>query len=165
MNIRLKPHQKIHIQSSSDIYQILQPIFRRYSKLDRDREHLWMMTLDGSQTVRKLELLGLGTQRTVLIDPMEVYHRALLRRAASIVVIHNHPSGSLKPSRADKTATEKLVEASRFLNIKLLDHLIISEDEYFSFLDEGVFETLALNNDPGLETRKLIMFNSALAMD
>ena len=126
MNIRLKPHQKIHIQSSSDIYSILQPIFRRYSKLDRDREHLWMMTLDGSQTVRKLELLGLGTQRTVLIDPMEVYHRALLRRAASIVVIHNHPSGSLKPSRADKTATEKLVEASRFLNIKLLDHLIIS---------------------------------------
>jgi DNA repair protein RadC len=124
-----------------------------------------MMTLDCSQTVRNpgsapgtgLELLGLGTQRTVLIDPMEVYHRALLRRAASIVVIHNHPSGSLKPSRADKTATEKLVEASRFLNIKLLDHLIISEDEYFSFLDEGVFETL--------ETRKFIMFNSILAMD
>jgi len=96
---------------------------------------------------------------------MEVYHRALLRRAASIVVIHNHPSGGLKPSHADKTATEKLMEASRFLNIRLLDHLIISEDEYFSFLDEGVFETLAPDNDPGLETRKLIMFNSILTMD
>jgi len=79
----------------------------------------------------------------------------LAETCRSIVVIHNHPSGSLKPSRADKTATEKLVEATRFL--KLLDHLIISEEEYFSFLDQGVFETL--------ETRKFIMFSSVLAMD
>lgn len=165
MNIRLKPHQKIHIQSSADIYQILQPIFRRCSKLDRDREHLWMMTLDSSRTLRKLELLGVGTQRTVLIDPMEVYHRALLRRAAAIVVIHNHPAGNLSPSRADKTATAKLLEASRLLNIELLDHLIISEEGYFSFLDEGVFEKLAPDYDPGLETRKVVLFNSVRAMD
>lgn len=157
MNIRLHPHQKLHIQSSSDIYSILQPIFRRSSKLDRDREHLWLMSLDGSQTVRHLELLGLVTQQNVLIDPKEVFHRALHRRAASIVIAHNHPSGSLQPSRSDKTATGKLVEAGRFLNIKLLDHLIISENKYFSFLDEGVFETL--------ETKKFIMFNSILAME
>lgn len=157
MKHRLGKHQQIQIHSSSDIYKVLQPIFRRIPKRDRNREHFWLMTLDSSQTIRTLELLGLGTQRNVLIDPMEVYHRALHWQASSIVAIHNHPSGKLQPSRADKTVTEKLVEAGRFLNIRFLDHLIISEDNYFSFLDEGVFETL--------ETRKFIMFNSVLAID
>ena len=73
------------------------------------------------------------------------------------MAFHNHPPDSLRPSRADKTATEKLVKASRFLNIRFLDHLIISEEEYLSSLDEGALETL--------ETRKLIMLNSILAMD
>ena len=157
MQIRLKPNQKIHIETSADIFQLLQPAFLRQSKLNRDREHLWLMCLDHSQTVRTLELLGLGTQQTVLIDAMEVFHRALLRRAASIVVAHNHPAGSLKPSRSDITATEKLVDASHFLNIKLLDHLIISEKEFYSFRDGGEFEKM--------NTRKFIMFNSVLAME
>ena len=157
MNIRLKPNQKIHIQSSSDIYQILQPIFRRYSKLDRDREHLWVLCLDARQTVFHLELLGLGTKRSVLIDPLEVYNLALLKRASSIVVAHNHPSGWLHPSRADKEATVKLVEASRFLGIRLLDHLVISEKGFYSFLDEGEFAKM--------EVGQFVMFNAVLAMD
>jgi DNA repair protein RadC len=157
MTIRLRSDKKIHIQSSADIFQIIQPVLRRCSKIDREREHLWLLCLDALQTVCHLELVGLGTRRTVLIDPVEIFHLAILKEATSIVLIHNHPTGNLKPSRADKTATEKLVEASRFLNIPLLDHLIISEKEFFSFLDEGVFETL--------ETKKFIMFNSVLAMD
>jgi DNA repair protein RadC len=157
MKLRLRAHQQVKLHSSSDIFQILQPIFRRIPKRDRNCEHFWLMTLDTSQTIRTLELLGLGTQRNILIDPMEVYHRALHWQASSIVAIHNHPSGNLTPSRADKTVTEKLVEAGRFLNIRFLDHLIISEDKYFSFLDKGVFETL--------ETSKFIMFNSVLAVD
>ncbi|MCG2618121.1 JAB domain-containing protein [Terrimonas sp. NA20] len=145
MTIRLKPHQKIHIQSSSDIYRVLQPILLRISKLNRDREHFWLMHLDASQRVRCVELLGLGTQRTVLIDPMDVYHRAIVRRASSIVVIHNHPSGNVKPSHADKIATEKLMQASRFANVRMLDHLIISEHEYYSFLDRGDLGRMAAN--------------------
>lgn len=141
MTIRLRAHQKVRIQSSADIFQLLQPILRRSSKLDRDREHLWLLCLDHSQTVRHLELLGLGTQRSVLIDPMEVYNLALLKRATSIAVVHNHPTGKLQPSRADKLVTEKLMEASRFLNIQLLDHLIISEKGFYSFFDEGEFNS------------------------
>ena len=157
MQIRLSPSQNLHIQTSSDIFHLLQPAFLRQSKLNRDREHLWLLCLDHSQTVRSLELLGLGTQNNVLIDPKEVFHRALLRRAAAIIVAHNHPTNSLKPSRSDVTATEKLVEASRFLNIRLLDHLIISETGFYSFLDEGEFEKM--------NTRKAIIFNSVLAME
>lgn len=158
MQVRLKPEQKISIQSSTDIFHLLQPAFLRQSKLDRDREHLWLLCLDHSQTVRTLELLGLGTRQTVLIDAMEVFHRALLRRAASIVVAHNHPSGNLKPSRSDIIATEKLAEASRFLNIKLHDHLIISETGFYSFRDGGEFEKM--------KTGKFILsHNTVLAME
>ena len=139
MTIRLKPHQKIHIQSSSDIFHLLQPILRRSSKLDRDREHLWVLCLDQSHTVRHLELTGLGTLRSVLIDPVEVFSLALLKRAAAIALVHNHPSGRLIPSRADRLATERLREGSRFLNIPLLDHLIISETGFYSFADQGEF--------------------------
>lgn len=79
----------------------------------------------------------MGTQHRVLIDPMDVYHRALVRGASSIVVIHNHPSGNVKPSHADKIATEQLMQTSRFANVRMLDHLIISEHGYYSFSDEG----------------------------
>lgn len=142
MTIRLRPHQKIRIQSSSDIFQLLQPILRRASKLDRDREHLWIVCLDQSHNVKHLELAGLGTVRSVLIDPLEVYSLALIKRSAAIVLAHNHPSGRLIPSCADRFATERLIKASRFLNIPLLDHLIISETAFYSFSDEGEFNKM-----------------------
>lgn len=87
---------------------------------------------------------------------MEVYNLALLKRAASIAVVHNHPTGKLQPSRADKLATEKLMEASWFLNIHLLDHLIISEKGFYSFLDEGEFEKI--------EARKFVVMARSLAI-
>ncbi|MBO9573899.1 MAG: JAB domain-containing protein, partial [Chitinophagaceae bacterium] len=110
----------------------MQSILRRCTKRDREREHFWILCLDAAQTVMHLELLGLGTQRSVLIDPREIYHLALLKNACSIAAIHNHPSGRLKPSNADKEITKKMMAASDFLNVRLLDHLIISEKGYFS---------------------------------
>lgn len=98
MTIRLRPNQKTHIQSFADIFRLMQPILRRCTQRDRNREHFWVLCLDLSQNVSHLELLGLGTQRSVLIDPKEVHHLALLKNACSIVAIHNHPCGRLKPS-------------------------------------------------------------------
>jgi DNA repair protein RadC len=148
MTIRLRTHQKIHIQSSSDIFHLMQPILRRCSKRDRAREHFWILCLNAAQTVTHLELVGLGTQRSVQIDPKEVYHLALLKDACSIVAVHNHPSGRLKPSYADKVITKSLLAIGQFHNIKLLDHLIICEENYFSFMDEGLFEVL--NSDASM---------------
>ncbi|MET0462875.1 MAG: JAB domain-containing protein [Chitinophagaceae bacterium] len=142
MTIRLRSHQKIHIQSSADIFHLMQPILRRCSKRDRAREHFWILCLGPGQTVCHLELLALGTQNKVLIDPREVYSLALQQNASSIVAIHNHPSGRLKPSPADKLITQQLMKGSDFLNLRLLDHLIISVEGYFSFMDKGVFELL-----------------------
>jgi hypothetical protein len=88
------------------------------------------------------ELLALGTQNKVLINPREVYSLALQQNASGIIPIHNHPSGRLKPSPADKSITQQLMKGSEFVNLRLLDHLIISEEGYFSFMDEGIFEIL-----------------------
>jgi DNA repair protein RadC len=71
-------------------------------------------------------------------DPRIILRKALEEDAVSIILCHNHPSGSLKPSRADEELTLKIKEAARYFDIKVLDHLIVSEDGYFSFADEGI---------------------------
>lgn len=147
MTIRLQPHQKIHISSSADIFNLLQPILRRASKLDRNREHLWLLCLDQSRKVLHLELIGLGTVRSVLMDPMEVYSVAIGRRASAVALIHNHPSGNLKPSFADRDMTNLLQQLGRMLRIPLLDHLIISETEFYSFNDSGELIQLAKSTE------------------
>jgi len=72
------------------------------------------------------------------VDPKIIFKKALDAQASSIILCHNHPSGNLKPSQADISITRKLVESGEMIEIKVLDHLIISTDGYFSFLDEGM---------------------------
>jgi DNA repair protein RadC len=71
-------------------------------------------------------------------DPRIILRKALEQDAVSLVLCHNHPSGSLRPSRADEQLTQKIKEAASFLDITVLDHIIVSEDGYFSFADEGL---------------------------
>jgi DNA repair protein RadC len=71
-------------------------------------------------------------------DPRVILKRALEEDAVSLILCHNHPSGSLKPSRADEELTRKIKEAATYFDIKVLDHLIVSEDGYYSFADEGI---------------------------
>ena len=80
--------------------------------------------------------LGLVNQCSV--HPREVFKMAVQLSATSIILVHNHPSGNLNPSQADKSLTEKLRDAGKILDINVLDHLIITEESYFSFADEGI---------------------------
>lgn len=147
MTIRLHPSQKIPIHYSSDIFNLLQPVLRRASKLDRNREHLWLLCLDQSHKALHLELVGLGTVRSVLMDPMEVYSVAIAKRASAVALIHNHPSGNLKPSFADIDMTNLLQQCGRMLRIPLLDHLVISETGFYSFCDSGELARLATSKE------------------
>jgi len=72
-------------------------------------------------------------------DPKVIFNKALAKSACSLIVAHNHPSGNLKPSRADIDLTKKLKNAGQMLDLPLLDHLIITASGYYSFADEGVF--------------------------
>lgn len=97
---------------------------------DKKQEYFVCLTLDGANRLIAKRIISIGTLTSSLVHPREVFAEAITDRAASIIVAHNHPSGSLEASRADTEVTERLLEAGELLGIPLLDHIIISEDSY-----------------------------------
>ena len=120
------------ILSAADVYEELRPYAGRV------QEHFLSITLDGASRVIETRIVSIGTLTQSLVHPREVYADAIADRAAGIVVAHNHPSGTLEPSRADRTVTERLREVGNLVGIELLDHVILSPEGYFSFADEGL---------------------------
>ncbi|MGH1335122.1 MAG: JAB domain-containing protein [Aureispira sp.] len=143
MDIQLTEAEKIKILTSDDIYGIMQRILLREQKIDQDREHFWIIGLANNLRLLFVELIGLGTVNQVLVNPMEVFSFALQKRAVKIMLCHNHPSGELKPSEADKDTTDRMIQVGRIVNTPVLDHLIISHQSYMSFQDIGLMEELA----------------------
>ena len=105
---------------------------------DLDHEQFWIMLLNNANKVIKLEKIGVGGMTGTTADPKKIFKSALENNAASIMLCHNHPSGNISPSNADKAITSNLIRAGQFLDIKILDHIIIGNDNYFSFADEGI---------------------------
>ena len=105
---------------------------------DLNHEQFWIMLLNNVNKVIKLEKIGVGGMTGTTADPKKIFKCALENNAASIMLCHNHPSGNVVPSNADKQITNNLVKAGQFLEIKILDHIIIGNDNYFSFADEGL---------------------------
>ena len=105
---------------------------------DLNHEQFWIMLLNNANKVIKMEKVGVGGMTGTTADPKKIFKCALENNAASIMLCHNHPSGNVVPSNADKQITNNLVKAGQFLEIKILDHIIIGNDNYFSFADEGI---------------------------
>lgn len=143
MDIKLTEAEKIKILTSDDIFGIMQKILLREQKIDQDREHFWIIGLANNLRLLFVELIGLGTVNKVLVDPMEVFSFALQKRAVKIMLCHNHPSGELKPSDADKDTTDRMIQVGRIVNTPVLDHLIISDKSYVSFGNMGLMDELA----------------------
>ena len=97
---------------------------------DKKQEYFVCLTLDGANRLIAKRVISIGTLTASLVHPREVFAEAITDRAASIIVGHNHPSGNLEPSAADKQVTERLKEAGETLGINLLDHLIITKDSF-----------------------------------
>jgi len=158
MDIKLTDAEKIKILNSDDLYGIMQKILLRENKIDRDREHFWVIGLANNYRILFVELISLGTVNQTFAEPMEVFSLALQKRAVNIILCHNHPSGELKPSEADMDITDRLIQVGRIVKTKVLDHLIISEKSYLSFDDVGYMETLKYSTKyvPGYERTKQI---------
>jgi len=124
--------QNRQIRRAEDIYEEL-AAYRT-----KKQEHFLSMTLDGASHIIQTRVVFIGTLNQSLVHPREVFADAIGDRAASVIVAHNHPSGQLRPSDADKRVTQRLVEVSRLVGIELLDHLIISREGYFSFRDHAL---------------------------
>ncbi|MBQ8221736.1 MAG: DNA repair protein RadC [Bacteroidales bacterium] len=105
---------------------------------DLNHEQFWIMLLNSANKVIKLEKIGVGGLAGTTADPKKIFKSALENNAISVMLCHNHPSGNLIPSNADKKITDNLIKAGQFLEIKILDHIIIGNDNYFSFADEGL---------------------------
>lgn len=98
-----------------------------------DREELIVACLNAKNEVNSINVVSIGSLNNSIVHPREVFKIAILSNAASIVMIHNHPSGDVTPSKEDKEITLRIKESGTILGIKLLDHIIIGNDTYYSF--------------------------------
>lgn len=127
------PLEKMAVNSSNDIACYLQVKLKDYR-----HEVFAVLFLNRANKINHFSIVSEGGITGTVADPRIILRQALEADAVNIILCHNHPSGSLKPSRADEQLTIKIKEAARFLDIAVLDHIIVSEDGYYSFADEGL---------------------------
>jgi len=128
-----EPEKRVKIITSKDAYEYLKPNF-----LDLPHEEFRVLLLNRSNSIIKNELVSLGGVSGTIVDPKIIFKIALENLTSSIVLAHNHPSGNLKPSEQDIRLTKNIKQAGAILEIAVIDHLIISNEGYFSFADEGM---------------------------
>ncbi|MEY3589569.1 MAG: hypothetical protein RLZZ466_89 [Bacteroidota bacterium] len=126
------PLDKKQVTSSADIAQFLQVRLQ-----DLRHEVFAVLFLNRANRINHFEIVSEGGITGTVADPRIILKKALEQNAVSIIVCHNHPSGNLRPSRADELLTQKLKEAALLLDITMLDHIIVSDQGYYSFADEG----------------------------
>lgn len=124
--------EKPKITGSNDVFNTMQPIIG-----DLEHEEFWALFLNNSNKIVAKNQISKGGLTATVVDVRLLFKQALEWTSVGVIICHNHPSGKLQPSMADKQLTEKIKKAGATLDIKLLDHLIITEKAYFSFADEG----------------------------
>ena len=110
----------------------------RYIFKDQKQEYFYVIYLDNKKRVIENKLLFKGTLNQSIVHPREVFKSAFILSASSIICVHNHPSGNVEPSKEDINLTKRLSEIGILMGIKVVDHLIISDDKYFSFLENNL---------------------------
>jgi DNA repair protein RadC len=133
---KVKPSERPQISSSLDAYNIIKILWEE-EKMDMV-EQFKVLFLNRANKVLCLYNLSSGGITGTVADPRLIYSAALKVNAVSLILCHNHPSGSLKPSDADKQLTQKIKNAGSYFDMKVFDHLIITSEAYFSFNDEGL---------------------------
>jgi len=126
-------HDKKKVRTSKELADFLKASLKDYPY-----EVFAVIFLNIANKVKHFEVLSKGGLTHTIVDPRIIFLKALEVQATSMVLCHNHPSGNLKPSRQDQEITAKLKSAGTLLDIKVLDHLIVSDEGYFSFADEGM---------------------------
>lgn len=142
MNVKLSAEQKIQVLNGKDLAMLMHQVLMRENKIGRNQEHFWIVCLASNNRILLIELIGLGSVNAVPVEPMEVFSFALQKRAVKIILVHNHPSGEVKPSENDLQVTEKMIAIGDFVRVPVLDHLIITENEYFSFNGAGLMDQI-----------------------
>lgn len=123
------------VRSSDDVYRRV-----RLQMRDLGREEFWILFLTGRNEIISQKKLFEGSLAESVVSPREIILTAIQQAAASVIMIHNHPSGDPEPSQEDRNITQKIVRACQYCDVSVLDHLIIGRDSYFSFADHGLLQ-------------------------
>lgn len=129
---KAKKNSRNKIHSSVDIYRLMQPIM-----VNQQVEELWAIYMNMSSRIVKMKRISVGGISQTIVDIRIVLKEALLCNAVAVAVCHNHPSGNVRPSIADDQLTVKLSNACKTMDIRLLDHVIVTDDSYYSYSDES----------------------------
>jgi DNA repair protein RadC len=121
------------ITSSNGVARFLQA-----KLMDLPHEVFAVLFLNRANKIKHFEIISSGGMTGTVADPRIILKKALEEEAVSIILCHNHPSGNLKPSKADEELTSKIRNAARFFDIQVLDHIIVSTEGYYSFADDGI---------------------------
>lgn len=123
----------LQITGSKDAVEIFQPLLG-----DLLHEEFWVLFLNRANRIISKQQISAGGMSGTIADPRMIFKAALDQKALSIILCHNHPSGNTQPSTADIQLTKNIVEAGKVLEISVLDHVIITQNDYYSFADEGI---------------------------
>lgn len=125
--------EKKKISGSKDVFEFFQPVLA-----DLPYEEFWILLLNRSNKIIEKFKISQGGISGTVIDVRMILKNAIEKLASSIILCHNHPSGNLQPSEADKKITAKLKDAANIMDMQVLDHLIITDSSFYSFADEGI---------------------------
>jgi DNA repair protein RadC len=123
---------RVKINTSNDAYDLIAPLLE-----DLTTEQFWVIYLNNANKVLCKEQISAGGMTATIVDIRLILKRALELNSTALVLCHNHPSGTLEPSKADVDVTHKMKKAASYMDIQVLDHLIVSDIAYFSFADQG----------------------------
>ena len=123
--------KKVKISSSKDAYQQLYPLMA-----DKMVEEFWVLLLNQNNRVLSKHLISTGGVSGTVADIRVILKKAINELASGVILSHNHPSGNIQPSQADRNLTHKIMQSAKLMDVKLLDHIIIGDEDYYSFADE-----------------------------
>jgi DNA repair protein RadC len=135
------------INNAPVLVSVMQEILKRNQIQENQREHFWMVGLDHRNNLSFIELVALGDHDQIKMTSTDVFRVALIKNVPKLVFGHNHPRGSLTPSPADKHTTLCLIRLAEMVGIEVVDHFIISEDDYFSFSEDGLLDEIKLSDE------------------
>lgn len=153
VRIKFRSEEKTKITAPEDLFNLV-----KHKVYGLKKEHLYLISLDSRLNVISRDLLTIGTANETLIHPREVYSIALIKSAISICVVHNHPSGDPTPSDQDIQITRKLFDAGVVLGIRLLDHIIASDNGYVSLKEKGYIGKFSFNERGGEKFEEADLF-------
>jgi DNA repair protein RadC len=138
MLLDFKKYGVLTIKASMHVHELVLKTINDMQPFDKDKEYVFVIGLTRAFTIKYFDLVSMGGLYGTVASPREVYRHAIVQAVAYIMIAHNHPSGNKNPSTQEIELTKVMFEAGKLLSIRMIDHIIVADDEWFSFGDEGL---------------------------